>query len=90
MKADKGRMEAEIEQLKKAHADSVATLSNRERRTQQYALNEKHRADLNAVVNRLRIDQPARVRTQVMQRLARPPSPPPQEALPDYSLMNAD
>lgn len=90
MKADKGRMETEIKQLKKAHADSVAALSNRERRTQQYALNEKHRADLNAVVNRLRRDQPARVRTQVMQRLARPPSPPPHEELPDYSLMNAD
>ena len=90
MKADKGRMEAEIEQLKKAHAESVVALSNRERRTQQYALNEKRRADLNAVVSRWRSDQPARVRTQVLQQLARPPSPPPQEALPDYSLMNSD
>ena len=110
MKADKGRMETEIKQLKNAHAESVAALdqswvwsgvSNLEQRTQQRtqrdalneqrkALNEQHRADLNAVVSRLRIDHPARVRTQVLQQLARPPSPPPQEALPDYSLMNAD
>ena len=89
-KAFENRMETEIEQLKKAHTESVAVLSNRERRTQQYALNEKHQTDLNAVVSRWRRDQPARVRTQVMQRLARPPSPPPQDALPDYSLMNAD
>lgn len=94
MKADSDRMKTELEQLKKAHAESVAALdslsgvSNAERRTQRNALNEKHRTDQNAVFSRR--DQPARVRTQVLQRLARPLSPPAQEALPDYSLMDAD
>lgn len=86
MKADKGCMETEMEQLKKAHAESVAALDQ----PLSYAEQTQAQKQQNAVKSRWRRDQPARVRTQVLQQLARPPSPPPQEVLPDYSLMNAD
>lgn len=85
-KAYENRMETEIEQLKKARAESVAALDQ----PLSYAEQTQAQKQQNAVKSRWLRDQPARVRTQVMQRLARPSSPPPQEALPDYSLMNAD
>jgi len=101
MKADKDRFKTEFEQLKTAHAERVAALDRSvsrsasyaermEVRAQRNALNKQYDTDQNVVSARWRSDHPARVRTQVLQRLARPPSPSPKEELPDYSLMNAE
>lgn len=85
----KVRYDTELKQLKMMHEESMKKLDRTNRTTfmkQQSALSDKYQTDIRVVQKKFH-DHRTYNHKQCLQRLARPP---PQEVLPDYSLMDND
>lgn len=85
----KVRIETELKQLQMIHEDRMRTLDRKTSREQKSALIDKYQTDRRTIQKKFH-DHRACIHKHCLQRLARPPSPPPQEVLPNYSLMDND